>query len=253
VVPAVGEGAMLPIFDDEDAPPLVRIPGKPGGKRASSGKNPALDDPLHQVRTEGGLVSAEGLQKYLAEKIFPDLRVGLLHGRMSSEEKTRVMNAYRLRMIDVLVSTVVVEVGVDVPNASVMVIEQGERFGLSTLHQLRGRIGRGERASLCAVFAEETTPEALERLKLFASTTDGFKIAEGDYQLRKSGRLFGTEQSGESEMVIADLVRDESLLKEAKADAEHLLEVDPALRSVPTGLRAKLVKIFQHRLELGDI
>ena len=233
VVPAVGEGALLAPFDVEEAPP-----------------EPAL---IADVKTEGGLVNAQALSQHLADDIFPDMRIGLLHGRMNSDEKSRVMNAFRLRMIDVLVTTVVIEVGVDVPNANVMVIEQGERFGLSTLHQLRGRIGRGERNSVCAVFAEATTPEAQERLKLFASTTDGFKIAEGDYQLRRSGRLFGTEQSGESEMVIADLVRDESLLQEARADAERLLEADPALRTVPSGLRAKLIKIFKHRLELGDI
>ncbi|MGH7142979.1 MAG: ATP-dependent DNA helicase RecG [Planctomycetota bacterium] len=293
VVPAIGEGAEAAVFDGEEfgdppnnaagragfaadgaagaSPRAKAARGRGGATRAASSsrprsanaaasKSPGAGSPPDAVpglpatvRTEGGLVSAERLAQHLANTVFPDLRVGLLHGQLSNEEKTQVMNAFRLRMIDVLVTTVVIEVGVDVPNASLMVIEQADRFGLSTLHQLRGRIGRGERHSLCAVFSDDRTDAGRERLTLFASTNDGFKIAEGDYQLRRSGRLFGTEQSGASEMIVADLVRDESLLQEAKADAERLLEQDPALRNVPAGLRAKLVKIFQHRLELGNI
>ncbi len=165
---------------------------------------------------------------------FPDLgardRILLLHGRMASREKDRVMRAFAEREADILVSTAVVEVGIDVPNATVMIIEGADRFGLAQLHQFRGRVGRGEHPSTCYLLADDPTPDAEERLSIMERTRDGFELAEADLQLRGPGDLFGTAQSGLPTMRVASLL-DAPLIDAARREAEQLLDADPELRS----------------------
>lgn len=166
------------------------------------------------------------------KKRFPDFKVGLLHGRMKTEEKDEVMKAFIKNEIQILVSTTVIEVGVDVANASVMVIEHAERFGLSQLHQLRGRIGRGERQSYCILMPDVKVSKAgAFRLKTMEETNDGFRIAEADLKLRGPGDFLGTKQSGLPDFKFADIVEDQFILNQAKEKATSLLRNDPGLRS----------------------
>src|SRR5262249_24666451 len=150
---------------------------------------------------------------------FPDRKVSLLHGRMRPEEKAAVMDAFRKGESDLLVSTTVVEVGVDVPNATVMVIEHAERFGLSQLHQLRGRVGRGQHPGTCLLVVTGGSREGWSRLSVLASTSDGFKVAEADLSFRGPGEMLGTRQSGIGGIELADLVRDARLLDQAREEA----------------------------------
>ena len=166
---------------------------------------------------------------------FRDARVELLHGRMKPEEKEAIMLDFRGNRIGVLVSTVVIEVGVDVPNASVMVIDHAERFGLSQLHQLRGRIGRGPQDSYCILMGRATTPEAQARFDAMLKTSDGFKIAEEDLKIRGPGELLGTRQSGLPPLKLADLVADAKILAEAREDARDFVERRPGLEALRGG------------------
>ncbi|MBM4170210.1 MAG: ATP-dependent DNA helicase RecG [Ignavibacteria bacterium] len=183
----------------------------------------------------------------LQKEVFPNLRLGLLHGRLSSADKEDVMRSFKEKDLDVLVATTVIEVGIDIPNASVMIIEDAERFGLSQLHQLRGRVGRGADQSYCILMADygyfqrkkgvsadearEEQDKARRRLETMVETTDGFKIAEVDLQLRGPGELFGTRQSGLPELRVANLQTDQDVLRDARAAAFHLVADDPELRS----------------------
>ena len=177
-------------------------------------------------------------------------RVGLLHGRLPADEKDAVMRAFRDGALDVLVATTVIEVGIDVPNATVMLIEHPERFGLSQLHQLRGRVGRGGEQSFCILLGD-VGPEAAERLRLFVSTEDGFEIARADLRLRGMGDLFGERQSGEATFRVADPLLDEELNLHARAAAERLLDADPELtRPEHQGLRQTLGERYARSLEL---
>ncbi len=179
--------------------------------------------------------------------VFPQARIGLLHGRMKADEKDAVMRAFRAHEIDVLVCTTVVEVGVDVPNASVMVIEHAERFGLSQLHQLRGRVGRGAAKSYCVLLAGYAlSEEGRTRLQVMEQSTDGFVIAERDLELRGPGEFLGTRQSGLPELAVANLVRDQALLAEAQVEARSIVDADPTL-SKPE--HASLVKALEERWE----
>lgn len=173
--------------------------------------------------------AAIDLHYRLQEQEFKGFRVGLLHGQMKTAEKEEVMARFRSGETHILVSTVVIEVGVDVPNASVMVIEDANRFGLSQLHQLRGRVGRGASQSYCILIADLRSEDARQRLETIRSTSDGFKIAEEDLQLRGPGELIGTRQSGNLDFHVADLVRDAAILEEARQAAAKLLEYDPDL------------------------
>ncbi len=168
--------------------------------------------------------------KRLSEQVFPDLRVGLLHGRMSSKDKDEIMGRFHAGDLDVLVSTAVVEVGIDVPNATVMMIEGAERFGLAQLHQYRGRVGRGTHRSFCILVGDTEIPEARERLDIAAVTSDGFKLAEEDLRIRGPGEFFGTRQSGLPDLSAASLA-DLPLLEEARDHALDIARVDPELRS----------------------
>ena len=167
--------------------------------------------------------------RQLQTEIFPDLRVGLLHGRMKPREKEAAMADFASGRTQVLVATTVVEVGVDVPNASLVVIENADRFGLSQLHQLRGRVGRGRHQSYCVLLTASRSPEALARLRTLASTTDGFRIAEEDLKARGPGDFFGSRQHGLPQMKLADLSGDLALLQEAQGAAQALLAEDPGL------------------------
>ena len=177
--------------------------------------------------------AAAGYAEMLQTRVFPDLRVACVHGRMKAREKDAIMASFAAGEIHILVSTTVVEVGVDVPNATVMVIEDAERFGLSQLHQLRGRVGRGKHKSYCILVSDNKNEEAQARLKVMAQTGDGFKIAEEDLRLRGPGDFFGQRQHGLPALKVADLTCDVALLKEAQAAAAELLERDPNLESCP--------------------
>lgn len=168
--------------------------------------------------------------KTLQSEVFPDLRIAALHGKMKPKEKEAIMAAFAAGETDILVSTTVVEVGVDVPNATLMVVENAEFFGLSQLHQLRGRVGRGSAQSYCVLLSDTENAETLERLNAFKSTADGFKIAEEDLRLRGPGDFFGARQHGLPELKVADLGCDIRLLDEAQTSAKALLRQDPALR-----------------------
>jgi ATP-dependent DNA helicase RecG len=170
------------------------------------------------------LKAAIQMYDQLRKKVLPDLRIGLLHGRLDAEEKDRVMRAFQRGHLDVLVSTTVIEVGVDVPNATLMIVEHAERFGLSQLHQLRGRIGRSAAKSYCVLMTGgKTTPEAEQRLDALVRTTDGFEIAELDLELRGPGEFFGTRQAGMPSFRVANLLRDRELLEVAKREAAALV------------------------------
>ena len=171
--------------------------------------------------------------KKLQAEVFPDLKVAFVHGKMKPKEKDAVMAAFAAHETDILVSTTVIEVGVDVPNAAVMVIENAERFGLSQLHQLRGRVGRGKHQSYCILISDNRNEETRQRLKVMTKTTDGFKIAEEDLRLRGPGDFFGQRQHGLPGLKVADLGCDTQLLQEARQAAEQLLAEDPELSSCP--------------------
>jgi ATP-dependent DNA helicase RecG len=178
------------------------------------------------------LTSAVNAAETIAKEVFPEFKVGLLHGQLSGKGKAAVMDQFRANEVQILVSTTVVEVGVDVPNATVMVIEHAERFGLSQLHQLRGRIGRGKHASTC--FLKTSRPSHMptpERLEVMVETEDGFRIAEADLELRGPGEFLGTRQSGTLPFKIASLVRDQDWLLKAREDVMTLLKQDPELRA----------------------
>ena len=177
-----------------------------------------------------GLKAATTYAQGLQTEVFPDLRVGLVHGKMKPREKDAVMTAFAGRELDVLVSTTVIEVGVDVPNAALMVVENADRFGLSQLHQLRGRVGRGKHQSYCVLVTSTRNPDSRARLKVLTRTTDGFQIAEEDLKLRGPGDFFGQRQHGLPQLRIADLAGDMRVLKEAQLAAQELLERDPGLK-----------------------
>ncbi len=185
------------------------------------------------VEESEALEAKSAIKEYerLRSEVFPDLRLGLVHGQLKSAEKDRVMRAFRDGEIDVLVATAVVEVGVDVPNATVMVIEDADRFGLSQLHQFRGRVGRGKHQSYCYLLSQEASAQARERLSVMERTSDGFELAEADLQLRGPGDFFGTRQSGMPELKVARLA-DTQLLAEARTQAEWLWARDPYLRAL---------------------
>ena len=186
--------------------------------------------------------------QFLQEKIFPDLKIGYVHGRMKPKEKAAAMAAFAAAETHILVSTTVIEVGVDVPNATVMLVENAERFGLSQLHQLRGRVGRGKHKSYCILLSDNRNPETKERLKVMTETADGFRIAEEDLRLRGPGDFFGQRQHGLPAMRAADLSCDMPLLQEAQTAAEELLRQDPGLVLHPL-MREKVTRMFAANAE----
>ena len=177
-----------------------------------------------------GLKSVKEYAKHLQEKVFPDLRVALVHGKLRPKEKNDAMAAFAAGEVDILVATTVIEVGVDVPDAALMVVENADRFGLSQLHQLRGRVGRGAHKSYCVLFEGAGGQAALERLRAFCGTNDGFKIAEEDLRIRGPGDFFGSRQSGLPDLQIASFATDMDVLRNAQSAARELLAQDPELR-----------------------
>jgi len=187
----------------------------------------------------------------LQNEVFPDTKVGVLHGKMAPTEKEQVMSDFKNKKYHILVSTVIIEVGIDIPDATIMAIEHAERFGLPQLHQLRGRIGRGGGQSYCLLLGNPVTASSRERLKAMVQNNDGFKIAEIDYRLRGPGEFFGTRQHGMPELKISDLVKDISALKCARRDAFELVDNDPYLISEENKkIRQKVKDAFQDKSEL---
>lgn len=211
--------------------------------------------PLVEESEELSLKDATNMSEHLKRDIFPVHRVGLLHGRMEATEKESVMDAFKKKKLDILVSTTVIEVGVDVPNATVMLIEHAERFGLAQLHQLRGRVGRGKKRSICLLLAAWTQSEdTYRRLRVMEETNDGFRIAEEDLNIRGPGDFVGTRQSGLPDFRMSEALTDVNLLKTAREEAFRYLEKDPSL-SGPEGGRIKevLKARWEGRLELAEI
>ncbi len=211
--------------------------------------------PLVEESEKMDLRDATRMAEHLKNDIFPQFRIGLLHGRMKSEEKEEIMLEFKEGRIQILVATTVIEVGIDIPNASVMVIEHAERFGLSQLHQLRGRIGRGQYPSQCILLHHyRSSKEAKIRLQAMERTNDGFKIAEEDLRLRGPGEFFGIKQSGFPEFRVGDLLRDTAILMEARREAFRLVEEDPDLKNPSySGIKEEVLRRWKGRLELATI
>ncbi|MEW6374571.1 MAG: ATP-dependent DNA helicase RecG [Thermodesulfobacteriota bacterium] len=211
--------------------------------------------PLVEESEKLDLKDATRMAEHLQKDIFPEFRIGLLHGRMKSDEKEAIMMEFKEGGIQILVATTVIEVGIDIPNASVMVVEHAERFGLSQLHQLRGRIGRGRYPSKCILLAQyRSSGEAKVRLRAMERTTDGFKIAEEDLSLRGPGEFFGIRQSGLPDFRVAHIIRDTPILIEARKEAFRLIQKDPELAHPSyTALKDILMKRWRGRLELATI
>jgi ATP-dependent DNA helicase RecG len=203
--------------------------------------------PVIEESERADLRAANTMAQTLAAR-WPELRVGLVHGRLKGEERDGVMRRFRAGELDVLVATTVIEVGIDVPNATIMLVEHPERFGLAQLHQLRGRVGRGQDESFCILLSEGPPPE---RLHAFAATQDGFRIAELDLKERGMGDLIGARQSGGFELRHARLPADDDLLTRARALAVRLIDADPALqRAENQRLRERAVGRYPRAVEL---
>ena len=182
---------------------------------------------------------------------FSCFRTALLHGAMKQQEKDRIMKLFYENQIQVLVSTVVIEVGINVPNASVMVVENAERFGLAQLHQLRGRVGRGSHKSYCVLISKQNSEIARQRAQIMVDSQDGFYIAEQDLKLRGPGEIFGTRQHGVPELSIADLARHMNVLEDVKKEAEQIIWEDPLLKSQEySGLKQQILKLFRDDFSL---
>jgi ATP-dependent DNA helicase RecG len=196
--------------------------------------------------------SATERHEWLSTEVFPDYQVALLHGQMTPQDKDAIMERFRKGEIHVLVSTTVIEVGVDVPNASIMVIENAERFGLAQLHQLRGRVGRGAYQSYCYLMSDSRGEATAQRLGIMEATNDGFVIAEQDLKLRGPGEFLGTRQSGMPDMLLANLVEDTRLLERARETALRVISADPTLDQRPL-LKQDLFRYFKANLSFLEV
>ena len=224
-------------------------------EQVRSGRQVYVIYPLVEESEKMELKAAAQMAEHLQTEVFPGLRVGLLHGRLNPVEKEAVMTSFTSREFDILVSTTVIEVGIDVPNATVMVIEHAERFGLSQLHQLRGRVGRGKEKSYCILMTTgKLSEDGEKRLRVMESTGDGFRIAEADLEIRGPGDFLGTRQAGMPDFRVANILRDGTLLEKARRAAFDLLERDPELNG-PTHapLHDELLRRWGNRLELAMI
>jgi ATP-dependent DNA helicase RecG len=221
----------------------------------AAGRQAYVVYPLVEESEALDLKAATDMAGRLARDVFSDLVVGLLHGRLGFEEKDVIMRRFKAGEINILVSTTVIEVGIDVPNASVMLIEHAERFGLSQLHQLRGRVGRGPWKSYCILLTGgRLTEDAQQRVDAMVSTTDGFRIAEVDLELRGPGEFFGTRQSGLPEFRLADLIRDAAVLEEARREAVDIIARDLELRDPANrALRQGLLERWRGKLALASV
>ncbi len=224
-------------------------------EEVSKGRQAYIIYPLVEESEKSEMKAAIQMSEELANDIFPDLRIAVLHGRMKPDEKETTMRSFKSREIDILVATTVIEVGIDVPNATVMVIEHADSFGLSQLHQLRGRVGRGSEQSRCILLTgSRLSGDGEKRLRVMEETSDGFRIAEVDLEIRGPGDFLGTRQAGLPEFRVADILRDARILEQARVEAFALVERDPRLASPENvRLRAELTRRWGGRLELAGI
>jgi ATP-dependent DNA helicase RecG len=223
-------------------------------KEIKKGRQAYLVCPLVEESDKLDVASTVETAEKLQNEIFSEFRIGILHGQLKSDEKEMIMDKFRNQEIDILVSTTVIEVGVDVSNATLMVIMDAQRFGLAQLHQLRGRVGRNQYQSHCILIADPKTEESRERMKIMTQSSDGFVIAEEDLKLRGPGEFFGTRQHGLPDLEIANLLRDNEILEIARKEAFELIEEDPNLCKSQHHLLKKLIKIkFGDDFELIDV
>ncbi len=211
-------------------------------KQLDEGRQAYIVCPMIE-ENENELAAAKGYAESLKKTVLAEYRTGLLHGKMPAAEKDKVMAAFKAHELDLLVATTVVEVGVDVPNATIIVIENADRFGLSQLHQLRGRVGRGAHQSYCVLIAGTVTDESRQRLEIMTKTSDGFAISEYDLKMRGAGDFFGNRQHGLPDLKIADIAADRELLADCQHAAKALIEESPDLTKFPT-LKAEIEKLF---------
>ncbi|MBI4059817.1 MAG: ATP-dependent DNA helicase RecG [Elusimicrobia bacterium] len=220
----------------------------------AAGRQAYIVYPIIEESARLDLQSAKSEFERLKTSVFPGIRTDLIHGAMTGKAKSAVMRRFASGETKILVATQVIEVGIDVPNATAMVIQNADRFGLASLHQLRGRIGRGGGESCCHLVADPRTEHARARLDIMAATADGFKIGEEDLKLRGPGELLGTAQSGELALAVADILKDTELLGLARADADELLQADPKLLAPGHGpLRERLIALYQSRWNWIDL
>ena len=220
----------------------------------SEGKQCMVIYPLVEETEKSDLAAAVEMHTYLSEKIFKDLNVGLIHGRMKKTEKDSIMNAYANNEIQILISTTVIEVGIDIPNATVMVIEHADRFGLTQLHQLRGRVGRGINKSYCILVCRKITENSKKRLKIMESTNDGFVVSDEDLKIRGPGEFFGIKQSGFIKYRIADMINDGPILREARKAAFGIVKEDLNLEKSENSLiRNYFINEYQDKLHETNI
>jgi ATP-dependent DNA helicase RecG len=220
-------------------------------REVAQGRQAYVIFPMIEESEKLDVKAAVAEHKKFSEKIFPDFKVGLLHGRMKPEEKETALTAFRDNQTQIIVSTTVIEVGVDVPNATVILIENAERFGLSQLHQLRGRVGRGQHKSFCLLISGSKTPDAMQRLSVLAQSQDGFFISEMDLRLRGPGEVLGSRQSGLPDFALASLVEDQEVLILAREGAEKILLQDKFFNNF-SSLKAELERRYQ-KLIGGEI
>lgn len=263
----------MTLYGDMDVSVLDQVPARRGKiitKVVDKIKLPAVYDYTKKQLKEGGqayivypliqesekmdLQAAIQAYEKLSSTVFKDFNLALLHGAMKSEEKDKIMHDFRSGTIDILVSTTVIEVGVDNPNASIMIIENSERFGLTQLHQLRGRIGRGERDSVCVLVERKKTNTSIRRLNVIKSTINGFDISEEDLKLRGPGEFYSTRQHGFPKMKIADLIADRELMIEAREEAQNILKLDPHLRRDKNKIiRSILLENYSEYMEFVNV
>jgi ATP-dependent DNA helicase RecG len=206
-------------------------------REVDTGRQAYIVYPVIEESETSDLKAAVKAYEELSRVVFPSLKVGLLHGRLPSDQKESVMDAFKRGDIQVLVSTTVIEVGVDVPNATVMVIEHAERFGLSQIHQLRGRVGRGAAQSYCILVTDKLGDAGRERIRTLVESSDGFHIAEMDLRLRGPGEFLGTRQSGLPAFRIGNLLRDQEILEAARREAASFVEHPPSPEALDRAMR----------------
>ncbi|HYL74856.1 MAG TPA: ATP-dependent DNA helicase RecG [Bryobacteraceae bacterium] len=221
-------------------------------KQVALGRQAYVVYPVIEESETQAIKAAQQMHLHLSERVFPDLRVGLLHGRLKTAEKESAMEEFRRGEVQILVSTTVIEVGVDVPNATVMVIEQAERFGLAQLHQLRGRVGRGADQSYCILVTARLNDTGRERIRTMVDSSDGFYIAEMDLKLRGPGEFFGTKQSGLPALRIGNIIRDQELLEIARSEAQGFIANPPAAEELKRAV-AYIREHWQRRYGLVQV
>ena len=220
-------------------------------KQIQEGRQVYVVCPLVEEDEEQKLNSVIELSQKYQKELFPEFHVEYIHGKMKAKEKDRIMQEFKEGKIQILISTTVIEVGVNVPNASIMIIENAERFGLAQLHQLRGRVGRGENQSYCILKCKGGSSITKERMKIMQETNDGFKIAEKDLELRGTGEFFGTRQHGLPELKIANLFEDMPILKEVQKVVQEIQQEDKNLEKKENEpIKKLLAKKFAKRIEM---